>query len=43
MDILDHSDLVFEAMRQQAEISRSSDNEQRVKIDWMDGLVQGLL
>ena len=43
MDILDHSDLVFEEMRQQAEICRSSDDEQRVKIDWMDGLVQGLL
>ena len=43
MDTLDHSDLVFEAMRQQAEIFRSSDNEQRVKIDRMDGLVQGLL
>ena len=30
-------------MREQVEICRSSDYEQRVKIDWMDGLVQGLL
>ena len=43
MDILDHSDMVFEEMREQVEICRSSDYEQRVKIDWMDGLVQGLL
>ena len=33
MDILDHSDLVFEEMRQQVEICCSSDFEHRVKID----------
>ena len=43
MDILEHSDLVFDDMKSQVEICRSYDFEKRVKLDWMDSLVQGLI
>ena len=43
MDILEHSDLVFDEMSSQVEICRSYDFEKRVKLDWMDSLVQGLI
>ena len=43
MDILEHSDLVFDDMRSKVDICGSYDFEKRVKLDWMDSLVRGLI
>lgn len=43
MDILDHSELVFDDMRSKVDMCRSYDFEKRVKLDWMDSLVRGLI
>ena len=43
MDILDLSELNFDVMQSKVEICRSSDFEKRVKLEWMDCLVQGFI
>ena len=42
-EIMELSDLDFDDMQSKVEICRSSDFEKRVKVDWMDSIVQSFI